>query len=220
MNALTHFLFEEWYFSAPMLLMSFIAITLVIWRMMLNASSKTDMNAFLPAFQDKMAKEGPEAALEFCRTQHGFIPQKLYVAGLEAAPQGLSAMRRSMAHVMEFEIIPDLNFLLAPILAIAKIATMVGLLGTVISMINTFNAISASKNNPTEVTSQAGAIGLALFATALGLMTAIPLVFTHVMFKDNVSRFEIKMRSAAQKLLVIYQGIKSSSEKRKKRESA
>ena len=36
-------------------------------------------------------------------------------------------------------------FLLAPILAIAKIATMVGLLGTVISMINTFNAISEAK---------------------------------------------------------------------------
>ena len=47
-----------------------------------------------------------------------------------------------MANVIELEILPDLNFLLAPILAIAKIATMVGLLGTVISMINTFNAIS------------------------------------------------------------------------------
>ena len=52
-------------------------------------------------------------------------------------------MRRAMASTIELEILPDLNFLLAPILAIAKIATMVGLLGTVISMINTFSAISA-----------------------------------------------------------------------------
>ena len=71
-----------------------------------------------------------------------------------------------------------------------------------------------------EVTSQAGAIGLALFATAMGLMTAIPLVFTHVMFKDWGHRFEIKMRSSAQKLLVMYQNFKLSSEKKKKRESA
>ena len=46
-----------------------------------------------------------------------------------------------MANVIELEILPDLNFLLPPILAIAKIATMVGLLRTVISMINTFNKI-------------------------------------------------------------------------------
>ena len=50
-------------------------------------------------------------------------------------------MRRSMANEVELEIYPRLHFLLAWILAIAKIATMVGLFFTVISMINTFNAI-------------------------------------------------------------------------------
>jgi len=39
-------------------------------------------------------------------------------------------MRRAMANVIELEVLPDLNFLLAPILAVAKIATMVGLFGT------------------------------------------------------------------------------------------
>jgi biopolymer transport protein ExbB len=58
------------------------------------------------------------------------------------------------------------------------------------------------------VTSQAGAIGLALFATAFGLVTAIPLVFAHVMFKDWISRYEIKMKSAGQKLLLILQDAK------------
>ena len=53
-------------------------------------------------------------------------------------------MRRAMANVIELEILPDLNFLLPTILAIAKIATMVGLLGTVISMIGTFNEIQKS----------------------------------------------------------------------------
>ena len=55
------------------------------------------------------------------------------------------------------------------------------------------------------MTSQAGAIGLALFATALGLMTAIPLVFSHVLFKDWIVRFEMQMKAAAQKLLVLVQ---------------
>src|SRR5207253_9346081 len=100
---------------------------------------------------------------------------------------------------------------LPPILAIAKIATMVGLLLTVVSMINTFNAISQAANSGDAggVTSQAGAIGLALFATALGLVTAIPLVFAHVMFKDWIARYELKMQSSVQKFLVLMQNLKS-----------
>ena len=112
-------------------------------------------------------------------------------------------MRRSMASVIELEIVPDLNFLLAPILAIAKIATMVGLLGTVVSMIFVFNEMgSKGSSNPQD---QGKDIGLALFATALGLMTAIPLVFSHVLFRAWASHFEVRMKSAAQKLLVLVQ---------------
>src|SRR5207248_1428151 len=85
-----------------------------------------------------------------------------------------------------------------------KIATMVGLLGTVISMINTFSAIS-QETQASGVASHSKEIGLALFATALGLVTAIPLVFAHVMFKDWIHRYELKMQSAAQKLLVMIQ---------------
>jgi len=80
---------------------------------------------------------------------------------------------------------------------------MVGLLGTVISMIGTFNKIQESRGG--DVQSQSGAIGLALFATALGLVTAIPLVFTHVLFKAWVAQFEVRMKSAAQKLMLLLQ---------------
>ena len=69
-----------------------------------------------------------KSALKYCRVQNGIIPRKLYVAGLENSRQGLAAMKRSMANAIELEIVPDLNFLLAPILGIAKIATMCGLL--------------------------------------------------------------------------------------------
>jgi biopolymer transport protein ExbB len=203
------FLIGDWYFSGPMITLSLVSITLVIWRLMLNANAKTDMDEFLPHLQQVLQEEGVEAGLRACRAEQGMIPSKLFVAGMEASKQGVAAMKRAMASVLELEILPDLNFLLAPILAIAKIATMVGLLGTVISMIGTFNAISSAKGgNPSEVTAQAGAIGLALFATALGLMTAIPLVFTHVLFKDWIARFETKMKGSAQRLLILFQTLK------------
>jgi biopolymer transport protein ExbB len=206
MSAFWNFITNEWYFAIPMFLMSLTAVTLVIWRILLNVNAKTNMDQFLPLFQQRLEKEGIEGALRFCRTRTDIIPRKLYAAGLETSKQGLAAMRRAMANVIELEILPELNFLLAPILAIAKIATMVGLLGTVISMIKTFTKIQESSGG--NVANSAGAIGLALFATALGLVTAIPLVFAHVLFKDWIGKFEVRMKSAAQKLLIIVQAAK------------
>lgn len=210
MDAFRKFVFGEWYFALPLFTMSLTGTALLLWRLLLNLSAGTNLNEFLPAFQEKLEKEGVKGALAFCKERNDMIPRKLYVAGLETSRQGLAAMRRAMANVIELEILPDLNFLLAPILAIAKIATMVGLLLTVVSMINTFSAIGQAAANKSAggVNEQAGAIGLALFATALGLVTAIPLVFAHVLFKDWVARFELKMKGAAQKLLLLVQNTK------------
>jgi biopolymer transport protein ExbB len=202
MSAFLQFVKGDWYFAIPMGLMSLTALTLVIWRILLNLNAKTNLNEFLPLFQEKLKRDGTDGALRFCRTRTDVIPRRLYVSGLETSKQGLAAMRRAMANAIELDIVPDLNFLLPPILAIAKIATMVGLLGTVISMIGTFQKITEAKSDPTA---HSAAIGLALFATAFGLMTAIPLVFAHVLFKAWVARFEVRMKSAALKLLVLVQ---------------
>jgi biopolymer transport protein ExbB len=68
-------------------------------------------------------------------------------------------------------------------------------------MIGTFNQLSKGG----DMAMQSRSIGLALFATALGLVTAIPLVFTHVLFKAWIASFEIKMKSAAHKLILLIQ---------------
>lgn len=212
MNALVDFFKNDWYFAVPMTIMALVAFALVGWRFLLNQSAKSNIDELLPDLQANLKRKGIDAAIAFCRDEKGLIPQHLYVAGLEAAPQGVAAMRRSMASTIELEIGPRLNFLLAPILAIAKIATMVGLLGTVISMINTFSKIGeAAKGGGADVGGQAEAIGLALFATAMGLMTAIPLVFFHVIFKDWIARYELRMKAAAQKLIVLVQNTRMAT---------
>lgn len=199
------FITKDWWIAIPMFGMSITAITLVIWRLLLNSRAATDMNVFLPQFQDRLDKEGPEGALKLCKSREDYIPRRLFVPGLETSKQGAAAMRRAMASSVELDIIPDLNFLLPSMLAIAKIATMVGLLGTVISMTNTFQKIGEAVKKGGAASESSGEIGLALFATALGLVTAIPLVFSHVLLKAWVNQFEIKMKSAAQKFLVLMQ---------------
>jgi len=205
MNAVKGFFLDEWYFALPLVVMSLVSAALVAWRILLNQSANTDMNDFLPEFQETLRKNGIKGAVTLCKDEKGLIPNRLFIAGLEASEQGAAAMRRSMATESELEILPQLHFLLAPILAVAKIATMVGLFFTVISMINTFDAIGeqTKKGNTKGVAGGADKIGLALFATALGLFTAIPLVFSHVMFKEWIGKFEIKMKVASHKLITL-----------------
>jgi biopolymer transport protein ExbB len=214
MKVLWDFIVDHPLFAIFMFGMSISAVTLVVWRILLNINAKTNMNQFLPVFQEKLEKDGVDGALRFCKKQTGVIPRRLFTAGLETSRQGLAAMRRSMANVIELEITPELNTLLPTILAIAKIATMVGLLGTVISMIGTFSHLqevrkaSAEVGEQRDVADQGKDIGLALVATAMGLITAIPLVFAHVLFKAWVANFEIRMKNSAQKLLLLVQAIK------------
>jgi biopolymer transport protein ExbB len=210
MEHLGDFFTRHWWISWPMLLMSLAAFTLVIWRLLLYANARTNMNEFLPIFQEKLDREGVEGALRFCRAQMGVIPRKLYTSGLETSRQGLAAMKRSMANSIELDILPDLNFLLPSILAIAKIATMVGLFGTVVSMIGTFADVQEARKVG-GVGDKGKDIGLALFATAFGLITAIPLVFAHVLFKAWVNNYETKMKGAAQKLLLLVQAIRPAA---------
>jgi biopolymer transport protein ExbB len=78
-------------------------------------------------------------------------------------------------------------------------------------MIGTFNQLSKAG----DMATQSSSIGLALFATALGLITAIPLVFTHVLFKAWIASFEVKMKSAAHKLILITQALKTPAPAKK-----
>ena len=61
-------------------------------------------------------------------------------------------------------------------LNLAAVAPLLGLLGTVVGMIETFQSITLFG---TEVELMAGGISQALVTTMLGLIAAVPLLFVH-----------------------------------------
>ncbi len=67
----------------------------------------------------------------------------------------------------------------------------VGLLGTVLGIMNSFTAIAVSKN--TSLVSVAPGIAEALFATAIGLFAAIPAVIAYNKFSNELDKFSGKL---------------------------
>src|ERR1700722_4909698 len=121
MHSFLAFVRDNWYFAMPLFLIVFVSIMLVIWRLLLNINSNTDLKEFLPAFADKLEKDGVYVALAFCGTRMDVIPKRLFAVGIEKHREGIAAVRQAMSDVLEREILPELNFLIPVILIVAKL---------------------------------------------------------------------------------------------------
>lgn len=84
--------------------------------------------------------------------------------------------------------------------ALAKFATLLGLLGTVLGMIDTFSAISSS-NGSIDMTALAEGLWQALLTTAAGLSIAIPTGLALVAFEGRVARMSQVLTLAANRIV-------------------
>lgn len=83
--------------------------------------------------------------------------------------------------------------------ALANVATLVGLFGTVMGMIGAFLALKSGGG--ADPSSLAGGLGTALTATALGLLTAIPSLAAYGVFQKQVQATAAQMEALLSALL-------------------
>jgi biopolymer transport protein TolQ len=77
--------------------------------------------------------------------------------------------------------------------SVGSVAPFIGLFGTVWGIINSFAAIAATKNTSLAVV--APGIAEALFATALGLVAAIPAVVAYNKFSTDLGRYAERLEA-------------------------
>ena len=88
-----------------------------------------------------------------------------------------------------------LNFLAT----VGSVAPFIGLFGTVWGIMNSFQSIAISRN--TSLAIVAPGIAEALFATALGLLAAIPAVVAYNKFTNSSQRYTQKLENFSQTFL-------------------
>jgi len=84
---------------------------------------------------------------------------------------------------------------------VGSVAPFVGLFGTVWGIMNSFQSIAISRN--TSLAIVAPGIAEALFATALGLLDAIPAVVAYNKFSSDSRRYTQKLENFTQSFLTI-----------------
>ncbi|MAC61905.1 MAG: protein TolQ [SAR116 cluster bacterium] len=85
--------------------------------------------------------------------------------------------------------------------SIGSVAPFIGLFGTVWGIMNSFSAIAASKNTSLAVV--APGIAEALFATALGLLAAIPAVAAYNKFSNDIEKVSLRLENFSVEFMAI-----------------
>ncbi len=179
-------------FIYPIILVGAVGIILIIERVAYLAATKTPPSLV----NDVLVKVGQgrtteaRSALEKSRTPVARVLR----AGIDAG--GADEQQRDAA--METALLaeaPKLERSLSVLAALAGVAPLLGLLGTVSGMIATFDTIStAGTGNPRLLS---GGISEALITTQFGLMVAIPLLLAHAGLSRWVERREVLLERDA-----------------------
>lgn len=108
------------------------------------------------------------------------------------------------------QVVADLERYLNSLGTIAAVTPLLGLLGTVIGMIDVFHVImDAGVGRPTVL---AGGISQALITTAAGLSVAIPSLMFHRLFNKRVDSLAIAMEEQALRLVEVIEGEREADE--------
>jgi len=123
---------------------------------------------------------------------------KILAAGLSNSRHGREVMKESIEDAAN-QVIHDLEKYVGALGTIANVAPLLGLLGSVFGMIETFNAIMLQGSGNASVL--AGGIAVALTATAAGLIVAIPATILHRYFIRRVDSLAVVLEEESIKLI-------------------
>lgn len=124
---------------------------------------------------------------------------KTLAVGLSKTSAGYAKAEQAMRDVQEEETM-RLEHQIGYLALIGNLAPMIGLFGTVVGMIASFQAIAAGGAAPSPQKLAEG-IATALFTTELGLAIALPALFAFDFLKNRLSRFMLDVSVLSENLM-------------------
>jgi biopolymer transport protein ExbB len=153
--------------------------------------------------QPLLSKGDFEAARKVTNNDDSTISQ---VLNMGLSLQGAVRRREDIEIAMEesmMEIVPRLEKRTPYVALASSIATLLGLLGTIMGLIQAFTAVANA--NPAEKADLLSAsISVAMNTTAFGLMVAIPLLVTHVVLTSKTGDIVDSLEMASVKALNVF----------------
>jgi biopolymer transport protein ExbB len=137
-------------------------------------------------------------AIQVCSSSKALLPQVL-ASGLKRANQDKEQIQDAMESSM-LEVIPQVDKRLNYLSLIANVSTLVGLLGTIYGLIESFSAVAlADPANKAKLL--ALGISKAMNTTAIGLISAISIMVLHSILTSKADKISNDIEQFSTKLL-------------------
>jgi biopolymer transport protein ExbB len=203
---------KQTFIEGGALFMSFILLTFIfglaiaIERIIYLNLATTNTEKLLKKIEDAYNSGGAEAAKEVCRNTRGPVASIFY-QGLDRITEGIDVVEKSVIAYGSVQM-GLLEQGLSWISLFIAIAPMLGFLGTVIGMIQAFDAIQLAGDVSPQLV--AGGIKVALITTLFGLIVAIILQLFYNYILSKIDSIVIKMEDASISLIdmLVEYGIK------------
>ena len=181
----------------PLLILSVLAVVVVVWRWLALRAATRNAGSLMAALRERLLAHDMKGAVAACDAHPGSVAN-IVRAGLLRVGRSKDEVELALQDASAHELMVLERGL--PVLAtVAMIAPLLGFLGTVTGMINSFDALAAvGLNNPAAV---ASGISEALITTAAGLMIAIPVQMAYNYFLVRVNGSVREMEAAANLVL-------------------
>ena len=168
------------------LLTAIIALAIIIERFIfLFFRYNINARAFMAQVQKLVMGNNIDRAIKLCNAAPNAALARVVKAGLTRANKSEREVHNALEEA-SLEVLPLVQKRTGTLQAIANIATMLGLLGTVVGMIGAFNDLATV--TPDKRQEALGRnIAIAMDTTAFGLIVAIPCLFAFI-FLSNVTR--------------------------------
>lgn len=198
----------------PLLVCSFILVLFTFERAISLRRSRVIPDPFVKRFLHQL-EEGqldPEQALELCEENNSAVAQ-VFAGAVRKWGKSSVEVEQAILDAGE-RVSNNLRRYLRVLNGVATVAPLLGLLGTVVGMIQAFNAIAGNQalGRPELL---AGGISQALLTTAAGMSIAIPALIAYLYFVSCVDRRIMEIDSLGQELvnLIAADGKPQSSSK-------
>jgi biopolymer transport protein ExbB len=187
-------------FMYPILLVFAVGMAIAIERWIQLSRIYSTNQKMWAVLQPVLVKGDFDQAREMVNKDKSTISQML---SMGLARQGAVRRRDDIEIAMEesmMEIIPQLEKRTPYVALLSNIATLLGLLGTIMGLIEAFTAVANA--NPAEKADLLSAsISVAMNTTAFGLMSAIPLLLFHAKLTSTTGHIVDKLEMASVKAL-------------------
>ncbi|MDR2115061.1 MAG: MotA/TolQ/ExbB proton channel family protein [Planctomycetaceae bacterium] len=185
-------------FAPAFAITSICFVMLVVMNWMSINRNNIMPQAMIDTFKQQLEEQKFQEAYETAHASDS--PQgKILAAGLAKMQSGYEAAQQSMSDVAEEEIM-RLEQKLGWIAMIAGIAPMLGLLGTVFGMVDSFNVIARSGTAP-QASELAAGISTALITTQVGLLIAIPAMIVYEFLRNKLALLVLELTVQTENLM-------------------